>query len=38
VKELQSGQLTELDLTRLTDEIQKIAEDVREAKRFKVKL
>lgn len=38
VKELQTQQLTEMDLGKLADEIHKISEDVKEAKRFRVKL
>lgn len=38
VKELQNGSLTEMDLGKLSDEIHKIEEDVKEAKRFKVKI
>lgn len=37
VKELQNQQLTELDLGKLADEIHKIEEEIKEAKRLKVK-
>ena len=37
IKELQNQQLTELDLSKLADEIHKIEEEIKEAKRLKVK-